>query len=136
MDKPKGMFHRIHMQKSTQQLFKDVAFVAYPVKDVKVARAFYEGPLGLKVTANWQDQWVEYDIGAGTLAIVIADDQHKPGVHGPSVGLEVSDFDKVMEHLRKELVPIKSGPFDSPVCRGCIISDPDGNEIIVHAKKG
>ncbi|HEY5914610.1 MAG TPA: hypothetical protein VJA21_28810 [Verrucomicrobiae bacterium] len=34
------------MHNPGNQLFKDVAFVAYPVKDVKAARAFYEGPLG------------------------------------------------------------------------------------------
>ncbi len=122
------------MQNPTQ-LFKDVAFVSYPVKDVKAARAFYEGPLGLKVTANWQDQWVEYDIGAGTLAIVVADETHKPGAHGPTIGLEVTNFETMLEHLKGKSIPIASGPFDSPVCRTCVIRDPDGNEIILHARK-
>ncbi len=117
------------------QLFKDVAFVAYPVKDMKAARAFYEGPLGLKVTANWQDQWVEYDIGAGTLAITMADDTHKPGVHGPTVGLEVTNFETVLQHLKQHSIAPIAPPFDTPVCRGCIIRDPAGNEIILHAKK-
>jgi predicted enzyme related to lactoylglutathione lyase len=116
-------------------LFKDVAFVIYPVTDVKKARAFYEEKLGLKVTANWDDQWVEYDIGHGTLAITTADATHKAGIHGPTIGLEVVDFDVVLEHLKKEAMAIATGPFDSPACRGCIIRDPDGNEIILHAKK-
>ena len=123
------------MQHPKSQLFKDVAFIAYPVKDVKAARGFYEGLLGLKPTANWEDKWVEYDIGAGTLAIVVADDTHKPGAHGASVGLEVNDFDAVLEHLKQESIPISSGPFDSPVCRGCIIRDPEGNELILHSRK-
>ena len=109
--------------------------MCYPVKDVKAARNFYEGPLGLKPTANWQDQWVEYDIGAGTLAIVVADETHRPGVHGPSIGLEVTDFDAVMQHLKEQSIAIRTGPFDTPVCRGCIIADPDGNELILHQKK-
>ncbi len=117
------------------QLFKDVAFIAYPVKDVKAARAFYEGPLGLKQTANWQDQWVEYDIGAGTLAITAADETHKPGQHGPTVGLEVTNFETVLERMKQHSVSTVGQPFDTPVCRGCIIRDPDGNEIILHAKK-
>src|SRR5262245_20188289 len=115
-------------------LFKDIAFVVYPVKDVKVARSFYEGMLGLKVTANWQDQWVEYDIGAGTLAIVSADETHKPGTHGANVGIEVSNLDTVVDHLTKKSIPVER-PFDTPVCRGCVLRDPDGNEIILHAKK-
>jgi catechol 2,3-dioxygenase-like lactoylglutathione lyase family enzyme len=116
-------------------LFKNVAFVVYPVKDVKIARTFYEGSLGLKVTANWDDQWVEYDIGDGTLAITVADATHKTGLHGATVGLEVVDFDAVLGHLKGKAVPIFNGPFDSPACRGCIIRDPDENEIILHAKK-
>jgi predicted enzyme related to lactoylglutathione lyase len=122
-------------QTSAPKLFKNVAFVIYPVKDVKTARTFYEGTLGLKVTANWDDQWVEYDIGDGTLAIATADATHKPGNHGATLGLEVVDFDKVLGHLKTKAVPVVQGPFDSPACRGCIIRDLDGNEIILHAKK-
>jgi predicted enzyme related to lactoylglutathione lyase len=116
-------------------LFKNVAFVIYPVKDVKRARAFYEGTLGLQVTANWDDQWVEYDIGDGTLAITGADATHKAGTHGATIGLEVVDFDVAVAHLNSKGVPVFNGPFDSPVCRGCIVRDPDENEIILHAKK-
>jgi len=116
-------------------LFKDVAFVIYPVKAVKTARVFYEEVLGLGVTANWNDQWVEYDIGQGTLAITAADATHAAGTHGATIGLEVVDFDAVMDHLKARGVPIFNGPFDSPVCRGCIIRDPDENEIILHARK-
>jgi predicted enzyme related to lactoylglutathione lyase len=117
------------------RLFQTVAFVIYPVNDVKRARAFYEGTLGFAVTANWNDQWIEYDIGAGTLAITTADATHKPGVHGATIGLEVGDFDALLEYLKGKSVPIFSGPFDSPACRGCIIRDPDNNEIILHKKK-
>ncbi len=116
-------------------LFKDVAFVVYPVKDVKASRRFYEGPLGLRVTANWNDQWVEYDIGGGTLAIAAADATHLAGAHGPSAGLEVVNLDAAVARMKECAVPIVDGPFDSPACRGCVIRDPDGNELILHARK-
>ena len=116
-------------------LFKDIAFVIYPVKAVKAARAFYEEILGLKVTANWDDQWVEYNIGHGTLAITAADATHSAGTHGATIGLEVVDLDAALAYLKTKGVPIFNGPFDSPVCRGCIIRDPDENEIILHARK-
>ncbi len=116
-------------------LFRDVAFVVYPVKDVKTSRRFYEGPLSLKPTANWNDQWVEYDIGRGTLAITTADAGHQAGAHGASAGLEVTDLDAVLDRLKACAVPIVDGPFDSPACRGCVIRDPDGNELILHARK-
>jgi len=115
--------------------FKDLAFVVYPVADIQKARAFYEGVLGLVVTANWDDQWVEYDIGPGTFAIMNADARHRAGAQGALVGLEVTDFDAVVAYLRASAVPIVDGPHDSPSCRGCAIRDPDGNEIILHARK-
>ena len=125
----------IAMNAAPAPLFKNVAFTAYPVTNVKASREFYEGSLGLAVTANWEDQWVEYDIGAGTLAITVADATHKAGSHGATIGLEVVDFETVLAHLKAKGVPIFNGPFDSPACRGCIVRDPDGNEIILHAKK-
>jgi len=45
----------------------EVAFFAYAVSDMKKARAFYEGVLGLKPNSEYDGsgnaQWVEYDIG-------------------------------------------------------------------------
>jgi predicted enzyme related to lactoylglutathione lyase len=120
---------------NTTKLFKNVAFTASPVADVKKSWSFYEDVLGLTVTANWNDQWVEYDVGEGTLVIVAADEKHQAGANGTFIGLEVVDFDAVLAHLRQKSVAISDGPFDSPVCRGCAIRDPDGNEILIHAKK-
>ena len=50
----------------------EIAFSCYPVTDMKRARQFYEGVLGLKVShTSGSDTkgFVEYDIGPGTLAI-------------------------------------------------------------------
>jgi predicted enzyme related to lactoylglutathione lyase len=123
------------MSKPARPLFQDVAFVIYPVRDISTARNFYQGVLGLTETANWDNQWVEYDIGHGTLAITLADEKHRPGVHGPSVALELSDWPGTLEHLKTAGVPLVNGPFDTPVCQGCIIADPDGNELMLHKKK-
>jgi predicted enzyme related to lactoylglutathione lyase len=123
------------MNTDEKKLFKSIAFVTFPVSNVKNSRSFYEDVLGLTVTSSWGDQWVEYDIGEGTLAIMVADEKHKAGAHGAFVGLEVVDFDAIMARVKEKSVKISDGPFDTPVCRGCAILDPDGNEIILHAKK-
>jgi catechol 2,3-dioxygenase-like lactoylglutathione lyase family enzyme len=107
----------------------------YPVKDVKKARSFYEDGLGLAVTASWENQWVEYDIGDGTLAISQADEKHRAGAHGATIALEVAEMDRVLAHLKSKAVPILSGPHDSKACCCYVIQDPDENEIILHAKK-
>jgi catechol 2,3-dioxygenase-like lactoylglutathione lyase family enzyme len=119
----------------TTQLFKDVAFIVYPVSNVKASRSFYEDTLGLTPTAQWQDEWVEYDIGHGTLAIMNADAKHPAGAHGAMIGIEVTDFDAALEALRERGATIADGPYDAPSCRSCVIRDPDGNEIILHLKK-
>ena len=52
----------------------EVAFFCYPVTDIKRARSFYEGILGLTPTMITEKpgmSWVEYEIGAATLSIGI-----------------------------------------------------------------
>jgi hypothetical protein len=49
---------------------KKIAFTGIPVTDMKRARAFYEGVLGLKVSGEFgEGVWIEYEIGPDTLAI-------------------------------------------------------------------
>lgn len=115
----------------------EIAFSCYPVTDMSRARAFYEGVLGLTATMDNQmegDHWVEYDIGAGTLAIANA-----PGIspsrNGCSVALEVDDFDKAIAELKAAGVAFNFGPLETPVCHLVFVRDPDGNSIGVHKRK-
>jgi len=119
---------------------KDIAFTGTPVTDMKRARAFYEGVLGLVVSKKFEQEtfcWIEYDIGPGknTLAIANGNPDWKPSPQGTTLGLEVADFDAAIAHLRASNVTFSSGPFDSPVCRMAIIADPDGNSICIHCCK-
>ena len=50
----------------------EIAFSVYPVTDLKRARAFYEGTLGLKPGMVYEGEgvgWIEYEIGPGVVAI-------------------------------------------------------------------
>ncbi len=63
----------------------NIAFTGIPVTDLKRAREFYEGVLGLKLTGEMgQGHWVEYAIGTGTLASANFPDQWKPSPEGTS----------------------------------------------------
>lgn len=115
--------------------FREIAFVVYPVKDVKAAKAFYQDILGLKETANWQDEWIEYDIGPGTLVITNGLPKAQPGAKGAVAGLEVVDLDPMIVWLKEKSVVFSQEPYDTPVCRGAGIQDPDGNEIMLHQRK-
>lgn len=114
--------------------FEDFAFVVYPVTDMDKARAFYTGVLELRETANY-GHWVEYDIGHGTLALTHTFPHQQPGAKGAMLALEVKDLDAVSAFLEKKGIAWATGPFDSPLCRGGSILDPDGNELILHYRK-
>lgn len=118
----------------------EIAFVGYPVTDLKRARAFYEGVLGLEIThsfGNIEEQaWIEYDIGPGTLGIANGAPEWKPSPMGAAAALEVEDFDVAIADLKAAGVQFIAEPFETPVCRMAIIQDPDGNSITVHKRKG
>ncbi len=81
---------------------KKIAFTGIPVTDIKRARAFYEGVLGLKVSGEFgEGVWIEYEIGPDTLAIGSVGDQWKPSEDGTSVAIEVEDFDAAVKSLKE-----------------------------------
>ena len=111
----------------------EVAFTGYPVTDIERAREFYEGVLKLEPTQTIETPngyWIEYDLGPSTFAISnISKEDWKPSRDGPAIA-----FDTALETLRAKSVKFVHEPFDSPVCRMTIISDPDGNSIVVHKR--
>lgn len=118
---------------------KEIAFTGYPVTDVPRARAFYEQVLNLKPATTFEHEgrhWIEYDVGAGTLAISnMSGEKWKPSADGPGVALEVVDFDAAVQALRTANVKFAVEPMDTGVCRMAIVLDPDGNALTVHKRK-
>jgi len=116
----------------------EVAFAGYPVTDLKRAREFYEGTLGLTASHVFGDEttaWVEYDIGTSTLSIGNGAPQWKPSPGGGCVALEVEDFDAAVLRLKQHGRTFYMEPIETPVCRMAIIADPDGNSITIHKRK-
>jgi len=118
----------------------EIAFVGYPVTDLKRARAFYEGVLGLKQTHVFgnpeETAWIEYEIADVALAIGNGAPEWKPSPGGGSVALEVDDWDAAISDLKAAGVQFYAEPFETPVCHMAIVADPDGNSIVVHKRKG
>jgi predicted enzyme related to lactoylglutathione lyase len=113
---------------------KKIAFVGVPVTDMKRAREFYEGVLGLQPHPEMTgEHWTEYSIGEGTLAIACVGEQWKPSNEGTSAALEVENLEEAI--VRFEELKIAYDKVDSPVCRMAIIEDPDGNKLIIHKLK-
>jgi predicted enzyme related to lactoylglutathione lyase len=116
----------------------ELAFTGYPVTDMGRARAFYEGILKLKPTRvieNSNGHWIEYDLGPSTFALSnMSKGEWKPSSDRPAVAFEVDDFDSAVGALKASSVRFVIEPFESPVCRMTIVSDPDGNSIGIHKR--
>jgi predicted enzyme related to lactoylglutathione lyase len=114
----------------------ELAFTGTPVTDIKRARAFYEGVMGLKPTMESAGgAWVEYDIGPATFAIGCYGDVWKPAADGTCVAFEVDNLDAEMSRLKSKGVPVHMDVTDTPACRFAIVCDPDGNKIMIHKRK-
>jgi predicted enzyme related to lactoylglutathione lyase len=113
-------------------MIKDIAFVVYPVTDIARARAFYEGPLGLKVGETFGDGWIEFAAGPGTFAIT-----NNFGFTAPStsVAFEVDDLDAHVATLKAAGLAIQGDVHDFLSCRMALVSDPDGNTVCLHQRK-
>jgi predicted enzyme related to lactoylglutathione lyase len=119
----------------------ELAFAGYSVADMKRAKAFYEGVLGLKKSRGFgqhegDDMWAEYDIGTGCLALIAGGGKDwPPGSTGVAVALEVDDFDASVAELKAKGVKFVFDPYESPVCWMVVINDPDGNRLVIHKRK-
>ena len=116
----------------------EIAFTCYPVTDIRRARTFYEDLLMLEPTRTFGSGdvlWVEYDIGPATFAISnMASEKWKPSSDGPSVAFEIDNFDQAIDRLKGHGVKFSLEPFETPVCRMAIVTDPDGNSLAIHKR--
>ena len=117
----------------------EISFVAYPVINIERSRGFYEGVLGLQPSREFTGEsyaWIEYDLGANTFAVaMMPPGQWNPSADGPSVGLEVEEFDSAIAELKARSIPFNVEAMETPVCRMAVIADPDGNKITIHKRR-
>jgi len=115
-------------------MIKDMAFVAYSVRDVPRAIAFYRDTLGLKPSDLLSDHWAEFDVGATTFGI--GDGTPLGIAPGSSFAatFEVDDVRKERERLLAAGVPV-TDVNESPICWSCFVTDPEGNRFGLHQRK-
>lgn len=119
-------------------MIKDIAFVGYPTKDMKKAREFYEGVLGLVPSDEFgpvteESNFIEYAVGTGTFSLGNMD-KWTPSNDGPSAAFEVDNFDELISTLKEKGMKFMMEPETFPSCRMGIVYDPDGNALIIHQK--
>ena len=110
-----------------------VDYIAVPTNDVARAEEFYANVLGLEKNPNSLHDWIEFETGNVTLALVFAEGHGKefsPLPHG-SIALRVPD----VEAAKAKLVAagVECGDmWDSGACNGVSFVDPDGNALMLH----
>lgn len=114
-------------------MVKDIAFTAYPAKDVERLRGFYADALGLKFTGPFSEDGVlKYDeapVGNGCFSVMTADWAEIAPSGG--VSFEVDDIEKTLAGLKAKGVEI-GDVYDTPVCRLSSFNDPEGNKVTLH----
>jgi predicted enzyme related to lactoylglutathione lyase len=119
--------------KEASPLVKDIAFSAYPAKDVKALRNFYSDTLGLKFSAPFaEDGVLKYDeaqVGSGWFSVMTSEWLEISPTAG--VAFEVDDIDKTVADLRSKGVAVEN-IYDTPVCRLTTFNDPEGNKVTLH----
>ena len=114
----------------------NLAFVGIPVTDIKRAREFYEGVLGLAIAEEMMDgNWIEYAVGNNIVAIANVGAQWMPSEQGTSAALEVENFEQTVNEPRRRGVRFAAEPFETPCCHMAVVQDPDGNKLIIHKLK-
>ena len=111
-----------------------VDYIRVPVTDMEKATQFYEEVLGLERNPNSPaEDWVEYETGNVTLAVMTPhthDYEFTPLPPG-TIALRVPDVAEAKAKLEAAGVQVNE-MWDSGVCHGAGIRDPDGNAILLH----
>ncbi len=114
-----------------------VDFISYAVSDMDRAEAFYRDTLGLEVEVprgepgTRANGYMELDAGGTAIALVVLPQKHPNAISA----LSVEDVGAAVEELREKGVPIAMEPIETPVCYMAVVTDPDGNQILLHQRK-
>lgn len=116
-------------------MIKEIAFTAYPAKDVSGLRKWYEEKLGLRFSGPYEEDGVEkYNeakVGDGYFSILWQGWANRDPGSASGVVFEVDDMDATVADLRKKGIQAED-PYDTPVCRISSFEDLEGNKVSLH----
>ena len=113
-----------------------VDYIRVPVTDMDEANRFYGEVLGLERSPNSPgDDWVEYEAGNVTLAVMTPQTHEYEFSPLPPSTIALRVADVAAAKAKLEAVGLEVGEmWDSGVCRGAGVSDPSGNRILLHRR--
>jgi predicted enzyme related to lactoylglutathione lyase len=116
-------------------MIKDMAFIAYSVRDIPRAVAFYRDVIGLEPGDIFSDHWAEFNVGS--TAFGVGNGEPLGFVPGTSMGaaFEVDDIAALRDRLIAHNAPV-SDLHEFPNCSAVFVTDPEGNRFALHQRKG
>ena len=118
-----------------ETIITGVDFVSVPTRDLERAVAFYGETLGLPRSAYMPERnFAEFETGTVTLNVL---NPEKMGVgsfqpNANHVALHVEDVAAARARLEERGVTFAGDIFDTGVCHMALLSDPDGNALMLH----
>ena len=113
-----------------------VDYIRVPVTDIDAANHFYGELLGLRRNPNSPaDDWVEYEAGNVTLAVMTphTHDYEFSALPPSTIALRVADVAAAKAKLEEAGLEV-ADMWDSGACNGAGVSDPSGNRILLHRR--
>jgi predicted enzyme related to lactoylglutathione lyase len=111
-----------------------VDYIRVPVDDIDAATRFYGEVLGLPRNEHLDhDDWIEFEASNVTLAVMTPETHEYAFAPLPTstIALGVTDVSAAKAQL--EAAGVEVGEvWDSGVCTGAGLSDPAGNQILLH----
>jgi predicted enzyme related to lactoylglutathione lyase len=111
-------------------------FATIVTEDKERALRFYTETLGLPRQRNAHEDWPEVETGNLTLAIVdyrqIGRSEFEPNTG--AVALRVADVAATRNRLESAGVEFRGETIDSGVCHLAVLTDPDGNRVLIHRR--
>jgi predicted enzyme related to lactoylglutathione lyase len=110
-----------------------VDYIRVPVTDIERAKEFYGRVLGLPPGPSQHEDWVEYQAGNVTLAVMTPETHEYEFAPLPpaTIALGVPDVAAAKAQLEAAGVEV-TDMWDSGVCNGAGVADPAGNRILLH----
>ena len=119
-------------------MIKEIAYTAYPSRDVAGTRAWYERVLGLRFAGPYVEDGVEkYNeahLANGCFSLMAPEWVGREPGTAAGIVFEVDDIERTVGDLREMSVAVED-IWDGPVCKQATLSDPEGNKVTLHEKK-
>jgi catechol 2,3-dioxygenase-like lactoylglutathione lyase family enzyme len=108
----------------------------YMVKDLARAIAFYRDVLQLPLAPTIGENGAEFELPDGsTFELWNPAESNRPWERGHGIMFAVADAREAVAYLRSRGVTI-GDPEDNPECLMAIGEDSEGNQLVIHQRKG